>query len=299
MKIFLLIVALSVSSIDAFTINCSFINFVWPSIGVQYTCMVHPSLSVRNPNAVATGVRGVHLPGRSNADVRMVNFHGVDDLVVVPRGMSNFLPNIHAIRIYDSDVRNLVGNELNEYTNLRWFSVFDSYVNTIPSNFFSHNPNMIYVAFDANYVQTVGSGLFDPIRNVRSMSYMGFLSNRCINMSGSNGNQIDRVLERLNSHCSGSSSNTSPATTTTTRGSSPTTSRSSVGSSSSTSPSFTTSRSSSAGSSSSSSPSFTTSRSSSAGSSSSSSPSFTTSGSSGSSSSTSRSFSRSFSTPSE
>lgn len=239
MKIFLLIVAVSISCIDAFTINCSYVNFLWPSIGVQYTCMVHPSLSVRSPNQVTTGVRGIHIAGRSNADVRMVNFHGVDDLVVVPRGMSNFFPNIHAIRIYDSDVRNLVGNELNEYRNLRWFSVFDSDVHTIPSNFFANNPNMIHVAFDANYVQQVGEGLFDPIRNVRSMSYMGFLSNRCINQSGSNSNQIDRVLERLRTHCSGSSGNTSPASTT--RSSIFTTSRSSSASSSS--PSFTTSRS--------------------------------------------------------
>lgn len=278
MKFFLLIVALGVSSIDAFTINCSYVNFLWPSIGIQYTCMVHPSLSVRNPNQVVTGVRGIHVAGRSNADVRMVNFHGVDDLVMVPRGMSNFFPNIHAIRIYDSDVRNLVGNELNEYRNLRWFSVFDSYVNTIPSNFFANNPNMVHVAFDSNYVQQVGGGLFDPIRNVRQMSYMGFLSNRCINLSGSNANQIDRVLERLNTHCSGSSGNTSPATTTTTRGPLFTTSGSTAGSSSSSGPFFTTSRST-------------------AGSSSSSGPFFTTSGSS--SGTTSRSFSRSFSSPQE
>lgn len=275
MKFVLLFTIFTLASIEGFTINCSYVNFLWPSLGLTYTCMVHPSLSATNPNQVVTGVRGVHLPGRSNADVRMVNFHDVDNLVMVPRGMSNFFPNINAIRIHDSDVRNINGNELNEYRNLRWFSLFDSDVSRIPSNFFAFNPNMNYVAFDANYVRQVGEALFDPILNVRSMNYIGFLSNICIHQAASTPAQIDRILESLRVNCSESSGNTSTQLTTTSRFRSSTS-----GSSSSSSPVFTTSRSSSISSTSS-------------DGSSSSSPIFTTSSrSSSSSSTTSRSFSR-------
>lgn len=239
MKIFLF--AFLISSIDAFAINCVFVNMAFPSLGLTYTCMVHPSLSVTSPNQqVVTAVRGVHLAGRSNRDVRMVNFHGVDDIVVVPRGMSNFFTNLHGIRIYDSDVRNLNGNELNEYTNLRWFGIIDSYVNRIPGNFFSRNSNLIYVSFDENYVRQVGSDLFKSINNVRGMNYIGFRRNICINQSANTPAQIDRLLEHLSIMCSDSSTGTTSSPGGSTTSSGWTFSRSTSGSSS---PVFTTSRS--------------------------------------------------------
>lgn len=208
----------------------------FPSLGMVYTCMVHPSLSVTNTNQqTVTAVRGVHIAGRSNRDVRMVNFHGVDDIVVVPRGMSNFFTNLHGIRIYDSDVRNLNGNELNEYTNLRWFGIIDSYVSRIPGNFFARNPNLIYVSFDENYVRQVGAELFKSVNNVRGMNYIGFRRNNCINQSANTPEQIDRLLENLRSMCSDSSTGTTSTTPRSSTSSGWTLSRTTSGTSGSTS----------------------------------------------------------------
>lgn len=243
MKISLIVFAalLFLATVEAFTIHCTFLNAVWPSLGLSYTCRVHRSLRVTSPNQLPTSVRGIHLAGRSNANVRMINFDDIDDLTVIPRGLSQFFPNLQGIRIHDSDVRIINGNELNEYINLRWFSLYDSYASRIPGNLFSSNANMIYVSFDGNYIREVGEDLFNPIRNVRSMDYIGFLFNICINQAATTPDGIDRLLVDLKARCSDTTGSTSPGTTTTSRIWSPSVSRSTSGSSSS--PVFTTSRS--------------------------------------------------------
>lgn len=213
MKINIFTLLLSAISIDAFTINCVYVNMIYPSLGMTYTCMVHRSLSVTSPNdQFVTAVRGAHLAGRSNQDVRMVNFNDVDDLVVVPRGMSEFFPNLEGIRIYDSDVRNLNGNELNEYVNLRWFMIYDSDVIRIPGNFFERNPNLIYVSFDDNDVRQVGSELFSSIHNVTGMHYIGFWENICVNRGANNPVQIENLLAHLAMHCSDGLTTLAPTT---------------------------------------------------------------------------------------
>lgn len=199
----IIIFALIISVIDAFEINCAYMNVVYPSLGLTYTCMVHRSLSITSPNQqTVTRVRGIHLAGRTNADVRMVNFDDVDDLVVVPRGLSAFFSNIEGIRIFDSDVRNLNGNELNEYVNLRWFVIFDSDVIRIPGNFFERNPNLIYVSFDDNDVRQVSSELFSSNYNVTGMHFIGFRDNICINRAAITSQQIENLLVHLSLNCS-------------------------------------------------------------------------------------------------
>jgi hypothetical protein len=208
-----LIFALLISAIDAFTINCVYVNVYYPSLGITYTCMVHRSLSVTSPNQqVVTNVRGAHLAGRTNNDVRMVNFDDVDDLVVVPRGLTNFFPNIEGLRIYESDVRNLNGNELNEYVNLRWFMVYDSDVINIPGNFFQNNPNLIFVSFDDNEVRQVGAELFSYNHNVTGMQYIGFWENICVDSGASTPEQIESLLNLLASNCSDGSTTTTTTT---------------------------------------------------------------------------------------
>lgn len=201
MKLIALTILVALSCVNGFSLNCAFTNSAWPTLGMAYTCRAQRSLRITASNQYLTEVTGTHVGQLTNADVVMVNFDELGFLETFPRGLADFFPNIQGIRIYESFIIDLVGDELSSYPNLKSFSFMDGEITRVPGNFFANNPNLIHVSFYENYIRHIGGDLFTSLYNVSTLEHVDFRDNRCISQRAITSGQVPQLIDNLLSSC--------------------------------------------------------------------------------------------------
>jgi hypothetical protein len=199
MKVFLFLFL--VSSASGIYINCKFKDDTWSVIGKVYTCIV-TSADLSDNSTHITGYRGTHSRGKSNADVKMIQFgyyHGCSSYVhKIPKGFLNYFPNFIALGFWDCPISTLNGDELDEYPNLQWYTHQSSELARIPGNFFKSTPNMKNINFANNRIENVGANLLDHLKNLQAVSFHG---NSCINNYVYYESQVPALIEELRQEC--------------------------------------------------------------------------------------------------
>jgi hypothetical protein len=195
MKVFLFLFL--VSSASGIYINCKFKDDTWSVIGKVYTCNVL-STDFSDNSTHITGVKGTHLSGKSNADVKVIEF-GLsykcpENLHKIPKGFSNYFPNFIGLWLSGCQISTLNGDELDEYPNLQYYVHILSDLTSIPGNFFKSTPNMKNINFANNKIQNVGANLLDHLKNLQAVSFHG---NSCINNYVYYASQVPALIEEL------------------------------------------------------------------------------------------------------
>lgn len=201
MKLVAITILAALSCVNGFSLNCAFTNSAWPTLGVAYTCRAQRSLRITAANQYLREVTGTHVGELTNADVMMVNFDDLDFLETFPRGLADFFPNLQGIRIYESYIVDLVGDELSSYPNLKWFSFMDGEITRVPGNFFAYNPDLVHISFYENYIRHVGENLFASLYNVSTLEHVDFRDNRCISQRAVTPGQVPQLIDNLLSSC--------------------------------------------------------------------------------------------------
>lgn len=108
-----------------------------------------------------------HLPGLTNADVRGLNIIN-QSLTVVPRGISNFFPNLQSLYLFDVSVDEVTNSDLTGLGGLKQFRLAAN-VQTIESDLFINNPLLESIEFTTNPIQHVAHHVFDNLVNLTSL----------------------------------------------------------------------------------------------------------------------------------
>ena len=197
-----------IATANSILIECDFnTETTWASIGRVYTCKVTLLNLYDNPTTI-TGISGTHMSGKSNADVKFVYFMARNALEVIPKGLSDFFPNLFALSFEYCWINNLNGNELEDFPNLEWFSFRFNDLIRVPGNLFATNPNMKYINFSNNKISHVGEGIFYHLR----VETLIFGQNVCIDRNAWLASEIPILIETLRVNCP----DFEPETTTTT-----------------------------------------------------------------------------------
>lgn len=148
-----------------------------------------------------TGVTGTHASGKTNNDVKLVNFHFVCwqyQLNLVPTGLQNYFQNFIAINfddcLYFDDLKS---DALATYPNLEWFGFFKTKVKRIPGTLFESNAKLKFAGF-SNNIMSVAPNLFNTTSNIE---IIWFLESPCIDSFEFNRTLIPAFLERVNYYC--------------------------------------------------------------------------------------------------
>ncbi|KAG5671825.1 hypothetical protein PVAND_002000 [Polypedilum vanderplanki] len=144
-----------------FTISCSYRFRKFVAIGEVYECLAS-NIPILSGNTI-TGVSGTHSSGWNNNDVTSLDIRGGRTLSFIPRGATDFFPNIIALLIQDTTMDTLWGNEFNEFRKIKYLSITYGQLTTIPSRFFENLPNIIYIYINSNLIKYTGYDLFAPL----------------------------------------------------------------------------------------------------------------------------------------
>jgi hypothetical protein len=185
--------------VSGFTVDCIFNTATHTGIGNVYRCQTRniPESS----NHTVTNVTGTHETGKTNEDVQLVRIYGNNQLSFIPRGFTNFFPNLIGIYLTETTFDTLNGDELDEFgEKLTYFGLQVSNLTTISSQLFDFTPNIAHVLLSFNKLESVGRDLFTAV-NVTQLGNLYFHSNPCINRNANNQTDIVALISELQVSC--------------------------------------------------------------------------------------------------
>lgn len=191
MKLIVILFAL-LSSTKALTFNCEFSEREIPTIFLPplYACHLTIIEDISDSEFL-TGVNGIHLEERTNADVKFLDIHNVTDLQFIPKGIGNFFPNLEALHFLSCNLTELRGDELQPFPKISWLRLVGNlHLEIIPGNLFKNKPQMEVICLSSNGINNVGIGLLDGLINLR---HVDFLFNKCINKLVENDNSLSEA----------------------------------------------------------------------------------------------------------
>jgi archaellum component FlaC len=197
----LIIFLLLISCANGISVTCEFYNdSIWSVIGKVYYCEV-ASMNFSDNSTHVTEVSGIHLSEMTNSDVKMIYFSYVNclqlNLTTIPKGFTNFFPNLIGLQINNCPITSLNGDELEDYPNLEYYVHYQTNLTRISGRFFAPTPKMKAMYFRSNKIQHVG-GLLD---NLEDLEYADFYTNVCINRAALSRSQLPGLIEALRQNC--------------------------------------------------------------------------------------------------
>ncbi|KAG5666645.1 hypothetical protein PVAND_014661 [Polypedilum vanderplanki] len=167
--IFLISVLKLASSSDRqVTIDCNFqISSGWHIFDDLYTCEVTSiSSNIIEPNTLITGISGNHLDGKMNQNVEAVRFK---ELTVnyFPVGLQKFFPNLIAISILSSHLKEIKQSDLFPFPQLKYLNLYDNDLRIIRNNLFEFTEHLEVIGLHYNDIKDVDLKTFDKLKKLK------------------------------------------------------------------------------------------------------------------------------------
>jgi hypothetical protein len=187
-------------STSPFTIDCTHgMSPSWQVIGSLYQCAA--TIATNPSHHTVTEVTGSHQHPMTNDDVRFIDIRGDSTLSFIPRGLLVFFPNAIAIRVWQTTVETLHGDELVEFgEQLQWLAIIYSNITTISSRFFEKLPSVAFMSFGYNQLRQVGGNLFTPL-DLAVLQHVDFRFNACINDIAMVISQVPQLIRDVLASC--------------------------------------------------------------------------------------------------
>jgi hypothetical protein len=108
-----------------------------------------------------------------------VNCFDIDFKVLdyFPKGINKRYWNLKMIRIANSGLKRVTGNDLKNFSQLQQLSFIVNKIEAIEANLFSGNPDLYFVTFEKNRLKFIHPDAFD---HLESLEYIDFKNNYCI-----------------------------------------------------------------------------------------------------------------------
>lgn len=196
-RIFLIFLTLFSPSL-AIVLDCKYYVESWGDpIGNRYTCKptVVREAEVRN----VTAITGVHSNGKSNSDVEAFYLYNLHNQKFIPTGLSKFFPNLILHGADNCPIEKISGDEIKDFTKLKYIFIANLLMETIPSDYFATNLKLerIYVFGNQN-LNKIGD---NSLRDLKTLNYADFFGNKCINHVATTKPQIPSLIQKLKDNC--------------------------------------------------------------------------------------------------
>lgn len=132
-------------------------------------------------------------------DVHGLSIHN-QNFTNFPKNLHIFFPDLLAIQIVNCGLRNLTFDDVKYYTNLKSLWLPLNHIETLKSGIFSQNLKLEKLTFYGNNLKKIDSNVLKPLILLK---FASFQKNDCIDMTASNGVQLDDLKGRIAWFCTG------------------------------------------------------------------------------------------------
>ena len=174
MKLLVILQLTSVLLADqSVTINCNFSSSSgWHIFDEIYTCEVDSiSSAIIEPNTLISAINGQHAVGKSNNDVRGFR---VKNAVVnyFPKGLQKFFPNLIAISILSSNLKEVRQSDLSPFPQLKYLNFYNNNLKSVREDLFEFNKKLELIGLHYNEIKFVDVSIIQSLKNLRFLWLM-------------------------------------------------------------------------------------------------------------------------------
>lgn len=147
--------------------HCTFGFIQTNHFGNVYTCRI---LYQSFPDQSRLTFFGDHLQGKSNKNVDYIIIHNCITYKV-PKGLTNFFPNLKIMLIQNSNLQELRREDFDEYKNLKVFACVENPISFLPGNLFNDLKEIKSVVFIKNQLKVIEPNILDGLTKLTNVSF--------------------------------------------------------------------------------------------------------------------------------
>ena len=191
MNLLIAFILLGVASCSGVVLDCSFMNHT-TNWGTKYSCVVN-TLRTTLKDRTVIGIKGEHLPGKSNTDVQKVMIKN-QFCPYIPIGIGEFFTNLEVLYIMKSNVDHLTSSDLNGLDKLKIFDVSHNPITKLHKEYFIGHESLEIISFYDCTLMSIEKGVLDPLINLKEGH---FELNVCVNYKGDDESKIDTLKKEI------------------------------------------------------------------------------------------------------
>ncbi|KAG5670802.1 hypothetical protein PVAND_001040 [Polypedilum vanderplanki] len=165
-----------------------------------YTCSIFSNVTnVTYKTRDITAMKGQHLPGKTNDDVK--GFLSDRNKIIYPvHKLTKYFKNLEAIKHRQTYLVDITNEDFEEFaTKLVYLQISKSYLEKIQKDLFIYNPNLKGIDLSNNRIIKFDPKVFDSLRNLEYLTVEG---NTCIKKQNYDTNDVAKVINQIKSQCS-------------------------------------------------------------------------------------------------
>jgi hypothetical protein len=117
----------------------------------------------------------------------------------LPKNFNNFFPNIETIQLFNSKIKVIDKDDLQQFPKLKSLFVGLNQLESLKSDLFEYNPNLLIIKFNYNSLRSIGSDLLKPLTK---LFMADFSNNPCIDTNVTNNKTgIEELKKELAEKC--------------------------------------------------------------------------------------------------
>lgn len=179
---------------EALILDCTYsVTSLWKTDNV-YVCTARVILVGDDCNLTESSRN--HLDGMNDSDVKGVSFDG-NNLKMMPRNLSKIFPNLEALQISSSQLKEIKREDLVGFRKLEVFDLYNNQIRSIAGNLFENNLQIQHIRFSENPLKHVGLNAFKNLQ----LHTLYLNSAGCISDYGNNRAAVERLIMRMTDSC--------------------------------------------------------------------------------------------------
>lgn len=160
---------------EAIFLNCTFMMGTILNTTEVYMC--ESTIESVGDFRTVTLIKGTHLPGRNDFDVKAISFMN-QYLLNFPLNVSNFFPNLESITVFRTGLTNISRSDIENFPRLKELDLTYNDIEVISSDLFRGNLQVQALAMSLNPLRHVAHHVFD---NLHELSTIDVRNTRCVN----------------------------------------------------------------------------------------------------------------------
>lgn len=128
-----------------------------------YSCH-HASVSSKcGTTKEVLAVSGLHMPNKSNSDVKMLYFNPSKRARAIPRNIGKFYENLEVLRMPSSGITKVAKEDFESIPKLKLLYLGENKIKYLPKDVFKYVPEIKFLAINSNPITNIGSSTFSSL----------------------------------------------------------------------------------------------------------------------------------------
>lgn len=128
----------------------------------RYSCTVLGA-EISEAGKVIKSFKGKHLFGKSEVNVKELNFNTGPKLLYFPRELNKYFPNLTYLRFSRCGIKTISKQDLSGLEMLKAFWIDNCRLTSLPDDLLTNMPNLRTVSFSQNHIEFASSNLLKPL----------------------------------------------------------------------------------------------------------------------------------------